>query len=370
MSTSESEKKINHSKGLEPKAATGHAEKLSAFEKRLRPVGRILETEGYDVWGCSPIYAPDGKVHVFYSRWKNEFDHLGWVAACEVGHAVADSAEGPFTHVDVALKGAGGEAWDSWSIHNPTVHKVGDKYAMFYMGSDGSQLGVTLEEIMQMDADEYMPYFHKLVESKRVGLALADDLNGPWVRVGEAPVVDTGPTPNWDDFCTSNPAFMQHPNGQCWLYYKAWDYDTFNRFNGNRKYGIAIADSIEGPYIKYEGNPVIDFSGIDERMQCEDGYFWHEDGEFHVILRDMGFYNHEYGLIMHSKDGIKWENPEISYKDAPTYFDEILPGLDREGRFERPQMLLKNGKPDYLFCAYRGGKYNTSSGVVLRIEKD
>lgn len=342
---------------------------MSELSKRLRPVGRVLEDPDYNVWGCSPIYDEQGRVHVFYSKWKNIYGHYGWVAACEIGHAVADSAEGPYTVLDTVLEGRGGDAWDSWSIHNPTVHKIGDKYAIFYMGSDGSQLGVTLEDIMKMDTDEYRPYFHKLVASKAVGLAVADSLDGPWTRVSdEAPVVPHGPTPSWDDFVSSNPAFLQHPNGECWLYYKGWDAASAAAFNGNRKYGVAIAEQLEGPYKKHENNPIIDFSNIAPQVQCEDAYVWMEDGKFNIILRDMGFYNHEYGITMQSEDGINWSEPEIAFLDAPTYFDEKMPGLDREGRFERPQLLLGPNGPTHLFCAYRGGKYKTSSGVVLAIE--
>ena len=71
------------------------ADQTSKFEERLNPLGRILEIEGYHVWCCSPIYGPDGRVHVFYSRWKNEYKFYGWVSACAVAHGVADSPEGP-----------------------------------------------------------------------------------------------------------------------------------------------------------------------------------------------------------------------------------------------------------------------------------
>jgi hypothetical protein len=30
---------------------------------------------------------------------------------------------------------------------------------------------------------------------------------------------------------------------------------------------------------------------------------------------------------------------------------------------------MKNGEPDYLFLGLMGGKYNTSSGAVLKINK-
>lgn len=343
--------------------------KQSEIGKKLVGVGRILEEEEYNVWGCSPIYDEDGRVHVFYARWKNKYDHLGWVAACEVAHAVADSPEGPFEHVGVVLTGRGGTEWDSWSIHNPSVYKVDDKYIIVYMGSDGSGLGKTIEEIGQMEHDEYHPYFRKLVNSKRVGMAIADSLDGPWTRVSdERPMVEVGNSDAWDSFCTSNPTFTKTPEGKYRIYYKAWSNETAKKFNGNRQYGYAESDSITGPYVKYENNPVIDYSYIDERIQAEDGYIWYQNDEYHMIMRDMGVFNHEYGLYIHSKDGVKWSEPTISFLDAPSYFDEQMPGLTREGRFERPQVLLKDGVPTHVFAAYRGGKYNTSSGVVLKIK--
>lgn len=344
-------------------------DRLSDFARSLEPVGRILESPDYQVWCCSPIYGKDGKVHVFFSRWKNEYDHLGWVAACEVAHAVADRPEGPYEVVDVVLQGRGGNAWDSWSIHNPSVYQVGEKYVLLYMGSDGSNLGVTLEELMSMEREEYLPYFHKLVATKQVGMAIADSLYGPWKRVGDGPVVPSGGDGCWDNHCTSNPAFTVTPEGKYRIYYKGWDKTTAKAFNGNRKYGFAQSDHLEGPYIKYQGNPVIDLSYKNERTQCEDAYVWREDGKYKAIMRGMGYYNHEYGLYMESEDGIDWSEPLIAYLDAAQYFDEPKLGMDREGRFERPQLLIKDGKPEYLFGAYVGGKYRTSSGVVLKINR-
>ncbi|MDQ6423601.1 glycoside hydrolase family protein [Paenibacillus sp. LHD-117] len=341
----------------------------SDFMRSLKPVGRILEDPDYNVWCCSPIYGLDGRVHVFYSRWLNKYDHLGWVAACEVAHAVADTPEGPYTFVDVALRGRGGTHWDSWSIHNPTVYQVGDRYVMLYMGSNGSELGVTLEQIGLMEQEEYLPYFHKLLNSKRVGMAVADSLDGPWARVGAEPIIAVGAEPSWDDFCTSNPAFAVTPEGKYRIYYKAWDTATAMKFNGNRKYGYAESDSLTGPYTKFAHNPVIDFSSYGEQIQSEDAYVWYEDGRYKVIMRDMGLFNHEYGLYMESADGIDWGLASIAYLDAPSYFDEPMPDLDRQGRLERPQLLMRADRPDYLFCAYRGGKYRTSSAVVLKVER-
>ncbi len=329
------------------------AEIVSDFCERLTGVGRILEDADYNVWGCSPIYDENGKVHVFYSRWKNDADHRGWLTVSEIAHAVADKPEGPYETVDVALSGRGGDWWDSMTCHNPTIHKVGDRYVLFYLGNcDGTQ------------------------RTKRVGMATSDSLYGPWKRC-DKPLIE--PDPNreaWNSLCSTNPAFLQHPNGECWLYYKSWsladwelDKATNDWRNSNRQYGLAIAKDLDSEFVKVGDGPMIDLRKVVPNSQSEDAYIWidKESGKFNMIMRDMGYWNHEYGLFFESEDGQNWSAPQIAFWNAHRYFDEPANGLDREGRFERPQLLMKDGVPEYLFVAFRGGKYNTSSAAVLKL---
>ncbi|WP_449400335.1 hypothetical protein [Chryseobacterium wanjuense] len=58
---------------------------------------------------------------------------------------------------------------------------------------------------------------------------------------------------------------------------------------GNRKYGLAKADSPTDPYVKVSDNPVIDFSSLPNNAQLEDAFVWKQHGKFHMIARDMGF---------------------------------------------------------------------------------
>ena len=188
---------------------------------------------------------------------------------------------------------------------------------------------------------------------------------------------------DWDSAVTSNPAFVRTPEGACRLYYKGWNIEDWNKdlatgmrpatedcgVNTNRQYGLAISTKPDGPYTKYEKNPIINMRERIEDAQAEDAYVWIEDGVYKMVLRDMGFFNHEFGLYMESRDGIDWSaDPKIAYLDSRHYLPEPPNGLDREGRLERPQLLMKDGKPEYLFCALAGGRYNTSSGVVLKIK--
>ena len=331
----------------------------SGFSTRLKPVGRILELPDYNVWCCSPIYAPDGKVHVFYSRWKNEAGHSGWITCCEIAHAVADRPEGSYETVDVAITPRGGTWWDATTCHNPTIHKVGDQYVLFYMGtSDGTAY------------------------TKRVGMAISDSLHGPWKRT-DRPLIEPDPDPAaWNSMCTTNPAFVRHPNGEFWLYYKSWRINDWEKDIAgglkaataevgkftNRQYGLATTKSLEGPWIKKGDGPIIDLRHLGENAQSEDAFIWVEDGTFKMIMRDMGYWNHKYGLLFESSDGLHWGQPTVAFYEGSRYFPEPPNGLDREGRLERPQLLIRNGKPEYLFAALQGGQYNTSSAAVLKIE--
>jgi hypothetical protein len=322
----------------------------SDFCRRLSFVGRILEDPDYIVWCCAPIYGPDGKVHVFYSRWPREAGFQAWLTHCEVAHAVADDPAGPYKTVDVALAGRGPGHWDACTIHNPTIHRVGDRYALFYMANAFTPTSPRDEAI----------------NTKRVGVAFSDSLYGPWERPDQ-PLITTGPAGSWDEVLVSNPAFLAHPQGQCWLYYKGVDTDSWRKFHGNRKYGLAVAETLTGPYRKHVGNPLIDMSVFGEHYECEDAYMWHDGEGFHAIMRDMGVFGEQYGLYLHSDDGIRWGTPQIGYHPSPYYLEEPPNDLPRKERFERPQLLFKDGQPSHLFVAFRGGRYQTASAAVLKI---
>ena len=88
-----------------------------------------------------------------------------------------------------------------------------------------------------------------------------------------------------------------------------------------------------------------------------------------MIARDMGFYNHNNGIIMQSKNGINWSEPAIAYYEASHYIDQPAPppNLKKYGRFERPQLLILKNKPAYLFTTSQGGKFMTASPFIFKI---
>ncbi|RAV28134.1 glycoside hydrolase family protein [Sinomicrobium soli] len=320
------------------------------FAERLIPVGRRLQLEGYYVWCNSPIQGDDGKIHVFFSRWKAEKSMSGWIRGSEVCHAVADHPEAPFRFMSVVLAPRGGNYWDATTCHNPHIRKVDGKYCLFFMGNSNGK-----------------------TNTKRIGLATSDSLYGPWKRP-DRPLLEAGEPGAWDDHCTTNPSFIKHPNGEYWLFYKSWNTAEYRKaagkaVRGNRKYGLAIGKTLEGPYVRYENNPVVDFSGRGDHAQFEDAFIWYRGDKFRMLARDMGVFGDDVGLYMESDDGIHWGEPSLGYKPLKAYIREkAAPSyLRRYGRMERPQLLFLDGKPAYLFTAAQGGRYGTSTAVLLKI---
>lgn len=324
--------------------------RVSDFAKKLKPIGRRLEMDGYYVWCNSPIEAADGKIHIFFSRWVASKKMGGWINGSEICHAVAQGPEDEFKFTDVILAPRGPGYWDATTCHNPSIKYVDGQYCLFFMGNSNGK-----------------------TNTKRIGLATAPTLDGPWKRP-DATLLEAGPTGAWDDHCTTNPAFIKH-NGEYWLYYKSWNTAEYENstdpvVKGNRKYGLAIAQKLDGPYIKYKGNPVIDFSSRPNNAQLEDAFVWTDKGRINMLARDMGIFNHEYGLLMQSKNGFRWDEAQIAYYDAAHYgIKQPDPPsyLKKYGRFERPQLLFQNGKPTYLFTASQGGKYMTASSFLFKI---
>lgn len=324
---------------------------ISVFSKRLKPMGRILELEGNYVWGCSPIVAGDGKIHVFFSRWVASKGMGGWINSSEIAHAVAENPEGPYAGIETILAPRGDGFFDGTTCHNPHIQYIDGKYSLFYIGNANGK-----------------------TNTKRIAVATSDSLYGPWKRP-DKPLLDVGEKGAWDDHCTSNPSFLKHPNGKNWLYYKAWNDEEYMnpvdpKIRGNRKYGLAIAEKPEGPYNRYPGNPIIDYSTFGNNRQLEDGKVFIENGKFYMLARDMGRFDHEVGIILESDDGIHWGEPKISYFGVSHYINQSPKPkhLSKYGRFERPQILMQNGKPTHLFVTTQGGKYETASPFVFKID--
>jgi hypothetical protein len=269
-------------------------------------------------------------VHLFVARWPCELKvDPGWRSHSEIAHYVGEDPEGPFAFSDVALTGTGGDTWDRHGTHNPAIHKVGERYVLLYIGND----------------DPNQPPHPS---NQCIGMAVSGSLYGPWKRVGEDGKILAPPENDryWNHQAgngVNNPAFLQHPEGGFFLYFKSED----------AKMGLAIAEHLEGPYIQ------LPFPVTANKQRIEDGYAFPYEGKIALLTTDNhGIIEEGGGLLWTSSDGIHFMDYQQGFKRINDYTAVDMtkvavhygPGGRKYAKFERPQVLMIDGRPAYLYA--------------------
>ena len=182
---------------------------LNAMIQPAPATAKFINDTSY-IW-CGTLVKShiDHKYHLFYSRWPRKYGMAAWVTRSEVAHAVSDSPFGPFKFKDIALPARGNGFWDGMVTHNPTVHFFNGKYYLYYAGNFGNGK-VTSPELN---------WTHR--NNQRIGVAVADDPNGPWKRF-DHPIIDVSPDSTaYDAQMVANPSVTQMPDGRYLMVYKA-----------------------------------------------------------------------------------------------------------------------------------------------------
>lgn len=333
------------------------------FEKV--PISAKFISDDMSIWGASLLKGDDDLYHMYYSRWKKE---LGWVweTHSEIAHAVSKSPFGPFQHKNVVLPVRGAEFWDGLCTHNPTVHKFDEKYYLYYMGNTGDG------KIYSKPGKVKLNPIHR--NNQRIGVAVADNPNGPWERF-DKPLVDVSPDSTaLDALMTSNPSITQGPDGRFLMVYKAVGKKKPGIWGGPVVHCVATSDKPTGPFKKYD-KPVFQAEGHD--FPAEDPFIWYQDGLYRAIVKDMhgAFTDAGRSLVLFdSEDGFDWnlaKNPLVSTLQIEWENGET----QKVDHLERPQLYLENGVPVALLCASdthdeNGVLQSFNVQIPLKINKD
>jgi hypothetical protein len=329
---------------------------ITPFRARLRPAPRDggFAMDGYWVWCGSCARGEDGRYHLFASRWPKRLPfHPNWVSNSEVVRASADHPSGPYTFEEVVLPPRPGH-WDATMTHNlthnPTIHRHGDTWILFYTGARGiGRDGTDAPPQEAISQEQYA--LHWL--TKRIGIATAPHITGPWTR-RDAPILDVRPG-EWDSDITSNAAPAVRPDGSVVLVYKSSLGRMSTRDQAPLKLGVAVADHWAGPYRRARLTPLDEFNG--PATNIEDPYLWWQDDHYEAIFKDMTGAicgEHADGIHAWSEDGVRWHlaDDPLAYSRKLVWDDGTV---THQGQFERVQLLLENGRPTHLFAATGDG---------------
>jgi len=128
-------------------------------------------------------------------------------------------------------------AWDSFGVITPYMAVAGGKYYLFYTGTSSAR------PFRSRDPGGTL---------RHIGIAVADKPDGPWRKHETNPALS--PTKGaWDSLIVDDGHVLVR-GGKYWLYFKGGHGTIKPR---DTQWGLAVADTIAGPYVKSARNPLV-----------------------------------------------------------------------------------------------------------------
>jgi len=247
----------------------------------------------WDYWDGQIIHGPDGKYHIFASRWDQSFGHNAWFRSKAV-HAVSYNLMGPY--IDKGLCWPGNQEGKG---HNVTALVLPDgRYAVV------------------------------VSESRPGDVFVSSSLDGPWKNIGSiqlAPGVFSSQEKRMSNLSVMvrrDGAFEIVPrSGRIWI----------------SKTGILGPYTVEGPPV-YTTIPEL---AVRKPEYLEDPAVWFSGGLYHILVND---WNDRKAFHLTSVDGIHhWIFRGLAYDPTRDFIRYTDGTINHWNKMERPGVLLENG---------------------------
>ena len=168
--------------------------------------------DGFWVWCGSVLKHSDG-YHMFASRWSKKHPMFeGYIFTSEIVRAYSPDPLGPYLFQETVLPTGNPADWNGRMAHNPAIRKYGDRFLLYYIAS-------SYEETDPFALSDYSSLQNEVYRKIRIGLAIADSPLGPWKHLPD-PVLEPVPG-SWDSMVVTNPAPCVLPDGRIYLYYRS-----------------------------------------------------------------------------------------------------------------------------------------------------
>ncbi len=218
----------------------------------------------------SPVIKVGNRYYIYYSKntTKNGFNATIWYAFSDDGKH--------WTEGGMAVGKGEGDAFDAGGVFTPTT-LLADGYIYLFYTATRADFQFTSTEANGLTA---------------IGLAKSKSPTGPFEKICDEPLLRTGNGESFDSHRIDDTCIVVH-NGKYYMFYKGRQLHLSPK---ETKMGLAIAEKPEGPYIKYENNPVIN-SGHEVCV-------YPNNGGFMALITNIGEYANSY---MYSKNGIDFK---------------------------------------------------------------
>ncbi|MCH8121450.1 MAG: hypothetical protein IIC00_17205 [Planctomycetes bacterium] len=146
-------------------------------------------------------------------------------------------------------------------VENGTFIQIPGPNPIITPGPDGAwDDGVTEAADAFKDVDTYYFYYHATGAGKgyRLGVASSTHPLGPFKKHGDKPVLDLGPAGSWDDKYVACAMVLKDGREKYYMWYSG-----HGSQRQHRKWSIGLATAAHplGPWKKYESNPILEDFG-------------------------------------------------------------------------------------------------------------
>ncbi len=146
-------------------------------------------------------------------------------------------------------------------VENGTFIQIPGPNPIITPGPDGAwDDGVTEASDAFKDVDTYYFYYHATGAGKgyRLGVASSTHPLGPFKKHGDKPVLDLGPAGSWDDKYVACAMVLKDGGEKYYMWYSG-----YGNQRQHQKWSIGLATAAHplGPWKKYEGNPILEDFG-------------------------------------------------------------------------------------------------------------
>ncbi|MBI5684630.1 MAG: hypothetical protein HZC54_06090 [Verrucomicrobia bacterium] len=220
-------------------------------------------------------------------------------------------------------------AWDESVIETCDAFKEGGTYYLFYHG-------------VPKDKARWGPGGYRL------GLAAAAHPLGPWKKLGDRPVLEVGPAGSWDDHHVACAMIVKEAPGRFIMWYSGYNRAEQAKPKPARHIskwdiGLAFASKPEGPWTKYDQNPILrDFGYVGGVVKRNGRFFLYTEHPIGSTAPDYG------PISVATAD--KPEGPWTVWKDNPA-----LPPSERgawdDGGCSEAEVFWRDGQ----FHLFYGG---------------
>lgn len=301
-------------------------------------------------WCNSLIKDEAGNYNLFYSRWPKKFGFLAWLTHSEIARSTSKNMTGPYVPGETVLKKREG-FWDNIMTHNVKVEHFNNKFYMYYISTNTGDQQLSQDKLIEIAQVGYShPEWNLLRSNQRTGIAVSNNLDGPWIRQDTPLIEPHGPIKT----VTVNPAICMGPDENYYMIIKGDDRQVDK---GRLIQAIARSKTPTGPFILEEKPAFAD-------IPTEDVSIWYDytRRRFYGIFHAHG--DNFLGLIT-SEDGVNWQKAnhyEVCKKEILLSDGSIM----KVDRMERPYVFIEDGIPKVLICSVQKG--NDAFIVFLKLQ--